>query len=53
MESSWIIQDWAGNLMDFGSFASFEDAEEYLCEFLDDKYETDRGEYYIINKETL
>lgn len=44
----WIIQDWAGNLMNFGRFQSFEDAEEYLCIRLGADYETDRGEYYIL-----
>lgn len=47
-QEPWIIQDWAGNLMDFGRFKTFEDAEEFLCEKLNDDYETDRGEYYII-----
>jgi len=47
----WIIQDWAGNLP-FGNqtFDDFEDAEAYLCEFLDDTYETDREEYYILEE---
>lgn len=44
----WVIQDWAGNLMNFGRFESFEDAEDFLSEKLDDDYETDRQEYYII-----
>lgn len=43
----YIIQDWAGNTMSWGKFKSFEDAEDFLCEKLDDDYETDRGEYYI------
>lgn len=47
-EKPWIIKDWAGNLMDFGRFASFDDAEEFLCEKLDDEYETDRQEYEIL-----
>ena len=42
------IFDWAGNeLWKHGTFKSFDDAEEYLSEFLRDEYETDRGEYYI------
>lgn len=43
----FIIIDWAGNIMNFGNFKSFEDAEEYLCIKLGDSYETDRGEYHI------
>ena len=45
--TKWIIKDWAGNLMTFGTFVSFEDAEEFLCEKLGDDYETDRQEYEI------
>lgn len=48
LEKPFIIQDWAGNLMDFGRFDSFDDAEEFLCEKLGDNYETDRQEYYIL-----
>ena len=44
---SWIVKDWAGNLMDFGRFKSFEDAEEFLSEKLGDNYATDREEYYF------
>ncbi len=44
----WAIKDWAGNLMNFGRFETFEDAEEFLCEKLDDNYETDRCEYEIV-----
>lgn len=44
----FIIQDWAGNLMDFGRFKTFDDAEEFLCEKLNEDYETDRQEYYIL-----
>ena len=46
-QKPWIIKDWAGNLMDFGRFETFEDAEEFLCERLDENYETDRQEYEI------
>jgi hypothetical protein len=42
-----VIYDWAGNLMEFGTFKDFEDAEEFLSEKLGDDYETDRGEYVI------
>ncbi len=49
----YIIQDWAGNLITFLNtrpieYESFDDAEEVLCEELDDNYETDRQEYYIL-----
>lgn len=44
----FIIQDWAGNVMNFGTFNTFDDAEEFLCLKLDENYETDRGEYYIV-----
>lgn len=44
----WFIIDWAGNVLFEGKrFASFEDGEEFLCEFLGDNYDTDRGEYYV------
>lgn len=48
LEKPFIIQDWAGNLMDFGRFETFDDAEEFLCEMLDENYETDRQEYFIL-----
>lgn len=48
LEKPFVIQDWAGNLMDFGRFETWDDAEEFLCIKLDNDYETDRGEYYII-----
>ncbi len=48
----WIIQDWAGNAIHFKGrpfyYDSFDDAEEVLSEELDEAYETDRQEYYII-----
>jgi hypothetical protein len=44
----WFIQDWAGNECFKGrEFESFDDGEEFLCEVLDDAYETDRQEYYV------
>jgi hypothetical protein len=47
--NKFIIQDWAGNLMFNGKkFKSFDDAESYLSEFLNDDYETDREAYYIL-----
>lgn len=43
----WIIVDWAGNLMDFGRFKTFDDAEEFLSIKLGEDYETNRDEYEI------
>lgn len=45
----WIIQDWAGNTCFMDTFNTFEDAEEFLSDFLGDSYDTDRQEYYIID----
>lgn len=51
--SSWIIHDWAGNVMFNGQkFNSFDDAEEFLSEKLDNTYETDRQEYEIVEGST-
>jgi len=48
----YLIYDWAGNrIFPLKSWGTFEDAEEFLCEFLDDKYEEDRGEYYITEED--
>jgi hypothetical protein len=48
---SYHILDWAGNIKFNGkSFDTFEDAEEYLCEYFEDKgldYDEERGEYEI------
>ena len=43
------IRDWAGNqcFQQFGPWEDFDDAEDFLCEKLDDNYETDRQEYFI------
>ena len=47
----WIIEDWAGNIcFDGMEFDSFDAAEEFLSEKLDGGYDTDRGEYYIVEK---
>ena len=47
----WIIKDWAGNLCFHDKeFNSFNDAEEYLSEYLGDNYDEDRSEYYIVEK---
>ena len=48
LDKPWVIVDWAGNLMDYGRFKSFEDGEDFLCERLGDAYETDRCEYYVV-----
>jgi hypothetical protein len=57
MKQQYIIQDWAGNLIKFKNrpyiFETFDDAEEILSEELDSHYETDRGEYYIIEIEAF
>lgn len=46
------IQDWIGNIMYGGkTWSSWDDAEDYLAEQLDDDYETDRGEYFILEAE--
>ncbi len=57
------INDWAGNTMDTFRmtvqykiameippqvFESFDDAEYFLAVVLDDAYETDRQEYFIV-----
>jgi len=48
-KEEWMIIDWASNVMFNGKkWPSFDDAEEFLAEFLDEKYEEDRGEYDII-----
>lgn len=48
----YIIQDWAGNSIHFKNrpfyYDSFDDAEDVLLEELDEEYDTDREEYYII-----
>ena len=46
----WKIEDWAGNSMTLERFESFEDAEHALSIMLDDKYDTDREEYYILEE---
>jgi hypothetical protein len=59
------IRDWANNLMNTKAmvkhykaniknipkdFKSFEDAEYFLSEVLNDQYETDRQEYEIMER---
>lgn len=51
-EKNTIIKDWAGNICFFGkSFHDFDDAEEFLTKKLGNDYDTDRGEYYIIDED--
>jgi hypothetical protein len=46
--SYFIIIDWAGNTCFQGiKFKTFDDAEAFLCEKLDEDYETDRQEYEV------
>lgn len=46
-----IIIDWAGNIcFKEKAFSDFDDAEEFLSEYLNDNYESDRGEYEIVDK---
>jgi hypothetical protein len=47
----FIIVDWINNVVFHGkTFKSFDDAEEFLDEKLGESYETDRQEYFIIEK---
>lgn len=46
-EKTWVIQDWAGNLMDFGSFETEDDAYSFLSEKFDGD-EDEMQEYYIV-----
>jgi len=49
----WHIIDWAGNSVFGGdTFDSFDDAEEFLSVKLGDDYETDRGEYDVVQGKT-
>ncbi len=51
MNTQFEIRDWAGNLKFGGQlFRTFDDAEAYLSEALGDRYETDRGEFYVIDR---
>jgi hypothetical protein len=48
------ISDWAGNIcFDAKEFIDFDDAESFLCEVLDENYESDRGEYYITERSAV
>lgn len=51
MRQHWVILDWASNDVFRGkTFKNFDDAEEFLSEFLGDTYETDRQEFEIVRK---
>lgn len=44
--NKFVIQDWTGREMDYGTFATFLDAGEYLLEkFPNDE---DLQEYYVV-----
>lgn len=57
--SKFIIEDWAGNILDHSKrfkkpcfavaleFVDFEHAEDYLIDLLGEDYDDERGEYYI------
>ena len=55
MTMKYFIQDWAGNHITKDGvpteFETWEDAEEFLSELLGDKFEEERGEYYIYLEE--
>ena len=56
MQARYFVQDWAGNHIAKKDgvpteFESWEDAEEFLSELLGDKFEEERGEYYIYLEE--
>ncbi len=45
----FVIYDWAGNVKFHGAqFDSFDDAEEFLSAYLDDRYDDDRQEFEIM-----
>ncbi len=51
---NYIIIDWASNVCFHGKeFETFDDAESFLSETLDEAYESDRGEYYIETNELI
>ncbi len=55
MKKQFIIKDWHGNLIKFKKrpyiFDSFDDAEDVLCEELDENYDNERQEYEIVSIE--
>jgi hypothetical protein len=50
MKVVYEIRDWADNVMNFGEFDTFDDAEAYLSDKLGDSYYNDRQEYEIVEK---
>jgi len=43
---SYHVEDWAGNVMNYGEFASFQDGWDYvLAKFPNDE---DSQEYYVV-----
>jgi len=54
MGCKYEIRDWANNLMKYKDraniFDSFDEAEDFLSDYLGDNYETDRQEYYIVER---
>lgn len=45
----FVVEDWAGNEMNWGTFKTFEAAwHEIMTRFESDE---DRGEYYAVEKE--
>ena len=57
MKLNYEIRDWANNLIKFKNrpyiYDSFDDAEEVLSEELEENYETDREDYYIVEVEVF
>lgn len=57
MKKPFIIQDWAGNVLDsHGSFETFEDAWDYILGEMTDALgltEEDYGEYYVVEKRNV
>lgn len=51
-ENPWVIHDWAGNVMDFGSFSTEDDAFYFLCEKFDGD-ENEMQEYYIVKNKNF
>ena len=47
----WFIVDWTNKIMfDSISFRSFEDAEAWLSDVLEENYDDNRQEYYIVRR---
>lgn len=68
-KTTFVIQDWAANFLQFNgkfnfsaggasqgvpmTFASRDDAEDYLIELLGENYDEERSEYYVENLNQL